>query len=126
MIYRITERQALIIHQKMVEKTGGSNGVRDKGLLLSALNTPFQTFGGEKLYPSILLKAAVMCRPIVCNHPFVDGNKRTGVHCMLLFLDQNGIEFEYTQQELIELGLTVAARKFDVDEIFDWLTKHRK
>lgn len=120
----LTEEQIFKIHSQMIAKTGGSDGVRDKGLLDSALNTPFQTFGGTELYPDIMLKAAVLCRSIVCNHPFIDGNKRTGVQAMLVFLEINHILIEYTQADLIEFGLSVASGKYGIDEIFQWLTKH--
>lgn len=73
---RITEKQALLVHSMMIESTGGIDGVRDSGLLDSALNAPFQTFDGKEIYPSLLFKAAVMCYSIISNHPFIDGNKR--------------------------------------------------
>lgn len=81
---RLTEQQVLSVHSRMIEMTGGSDGVRDKSLLDSALNVPFQTFDGKDIYPALLSKAAVMCRSIFSNHPFVDGNKRTGIHVMLI------------------------------------------
>lgn len=126
MIIKLTEQQVLSIHKDMLKKTGGCDGVRDMGMLQSALNAPFQTFDGMELYPSILPKAVIMCRSIIVNHPFVDGNKRTGVHSTFLFLGQNGIQLEHTQQELIEFGLAIAENKFGADEIFNWLSKHCK
>ncbi len=77
---RLTERQVLSIHEMMIKATGGLDGTRDIGLLQSALNAPFQTFGGKEVYPSLLSKAAAMCRLIISNHLFIDGNKRTGIH----------------------------------------------
>lgn len=94
---RLTEQQVLSVHEMMIKATGGSGGVRDMGLLQSALNAPFQAFEGKDVYPSLLSKAAAMCRSVISNHPFVDGNKRTGIHIMLIFLEVNGVQPNYTQ-----------------------------
>lgn len=121
---RITEDQALAVHAKMIEVTGGMDGVRDRGLLDSALNVPFQTFDGNELYPSVLMKSAAMCRGIISDHPFADGNKRTGIHLMLIFLKLNGIDLSYTQKELIDLGFSIADGSCGYDEILEWLIDH--
>lgn len=123
---RLTEQQVLAVHSRMIEMTGGSDGVRDRSLLDSALNAPFQTFDGKEIYPALLSKAAVMCRSIISNHPFVDGNKRIGIHVMLIFLELNGIELQYSQNELIELGLGVASSNLSSDDILKWLIEHAK
>lgn len=123
---RLTEQQVLSVHKMMIEATGGSDGVRDMSLLQSALNAPFQAFGGKEVYPSLLSKAAAMCRSIISNHPFVDGNKRTGIHVMLIFLEVNGVQTDYTQEELIDLGFGIAMGKFDVNSILNWLSEHCK
>ncbi len=123
---RLTERQVLSVHEMMINATGGLGGTRDMGLLQSALNAPFQTFGGKEVYPSLLSKAAAMCRSVISNHPFVDGNKRTGIHVMLIFLELNGVQPDYTQEELIDLGLGVAAGDLDVNDILNWLSEHCK
>ncbi len=123
---RLTEEQILAVHSRMIEMTGGVDGVRDNSLLDSALNAPFQTFDGKELYPALLSKAAVMCRSIILNHPFVDGNKRTGIHVTLIFLELNGIEIQYTQNELIEVGLGVASGQLSSDDILKWLVEHAK
>ena len=123
---RLTEQQVLAVHTKMIEITGGADGVIDMSLLDSALNAPFQTFDGKELYPSLLSKAAVMCRSVISNHPFVDGNKRTVIHVMLITLELNGIELQYSQDELSELGFEVASGKLNSDGILDWLIKHSK
>lgn len=121
---RLSTEQVLAVHKMMIEKTGGSEGVRDIGLLESALNSPFQTFDGKDVYPSLFHKAAVLCRGIVSNHPFVDGNKRTGVHAMLIFLEINGSSLSYTQNDLIVLGLETASGNFDISGIFEWISEH--
>lgn len=123
---RLTGQQVLLVHSMMIQMTGGTDGVRDMDLLDSALNVPFQTFDGKEIYSSLLLKAAVMCRSIISNHPFVDGNKRTGIHTMLIFLELNGVKPKYTQKELIELGLGIASGKLDYEAVLNWLVEHTK
>lgn len=105
----LSKRQVLLLHQHLVDETGGSPGLRDEGLLDSALNAPFQGFGTTSAYPSLQQKAARLCYGLVKNHPFVDGNKRIGAHAMLVFLAVNGVELSYTQQELADIILQVAA-----------------
>lgn len=81
----LSKEQVLRLHNALLETFGGTAGVRDDGLLESALNAPFATFGGQYLYPSVQAKAAQLGFGLVCNHPFVDGNKRIGAHVMLVF-----------------------------------------
>lgn len=123
---RLTEQQVLSVHKMMIKATGGLDGVRDTGLLQSALSAPFQAFEGEEVYPSLLSKAAAICRSVISNHPFVDGNKRTGIHVMLIFLEVNGIQPDYTQEELVDLGLGIASGNLAVNDILNWLTEHCK
>lgn len=118
--------QVVKIHRSLIEKTGGMDGIRDAQLLDSALKTPFQTFGGNNLYPNILDKASQLCYSLIENHPFVDGNKRIGVHLMLLFLKLNNIEVNYSQQELIDFGLDIASGKMSKNDIKGWIIEHRK
>ena len=120
----LSKRQVLLLHEQLVAETGGSAGVRDEGVLESALSAPFQGFGGVDAYPSIQQKAARLGYGLVKNHPFVDGNKRIGAHAMLVFLALNGIELEYTQRELADIILQVAAGKADYDTLFHWLIFH--
>lgn len=108
----------------MIEATGGSDGIRDENLLTSAIEAPFQTFDGIDLYPTLLQKAARLGYSIISNHPFIDGNKRIGIHVMLVFLAVNGIEIICTQKELIELGLALASGKIDTEKLLKWLTEH--
>ena len=81
---RLSKPQILLLHEQLIAETGGSSGLRDEGMLDSALNTPFQTFAGKDVYPSLQQKAARLCFGLVKNHPFVDGNKRIGAHVMIL------------------------------------------
>ena len=104
----ITVNQALNLHKKMVEATGGGEGLRDIDLLESALYNAFATFDGEELYKTIEEKCSNICFGIISNHPFIDGNKRMGVYLMLILLEYNGINLSFTQNELVDLGLGVA------------------
>ena len=121
----LTKEQVLILHKRLIETTGGSDGIRDKGMLESALSNPFQSFGGESLYPSIQAKAAQLCYGLVKNHPMLDGNKRLGTHVMLVFLALNGIELKYMQKELYETILDVAAGKIEYEDLLQWVLDHR-
>lgn len=108
----------------LIQETGGANGIRDEGLLDSALNAPFQSFDGEDIYITIQAKAARLGFLIVNNHAFVDGNKRVGILVMMTFLEMNGIILECSNQELIELGLGLASNKIDYKNLLDWIIKH--
>ena len=122
---KLTKEQILLLHTQLIETTGGSNGIRDIGLLESALENPFQSYGGEELYPSIQAKAARLCYGLVKNHAMIDGNKRIGAHAMLVFLALNGYEVEYTQKELSDLILDVAADRKQYEDILQWLLVHQ-
>ena len=118
---RLTSKQVLEIHADLISVTGGTDGLRDMGLLESALNSPFQTFDEIDMYPTLQQKAARLAFAIVKNHPFIDGNKRSGIHVMLVFLAINGILPDYTQEELIEIGLKLADGSIDDIFLFQWL-----
>ena len=121
----LSKRQILMLHQQLVEQTGGSGGIRDEGLLDSALSAPFQSFDNTDVYPSLQQKAARLCFGLVKNHPFVDGNKRIGAHAMLVFLAVNGVELTYTQTELSDIILQVAASEKEYADLLDWLIRHQ-
>lgn len=120
----LSKRQVLLLHSSLIEAFGGSDGVRDEGLLESALATPFQTFDGEPVYPSVQSKAAQLGFGLIRNHPFVDGNKRIGAHVMLVFLELNGIELHYNQQELIDIILSVSSGETDRQGLLQWILEH--
>lgn len=120
----LSKHQVLLLHSALIEAFGGSDGIRDDGLLESALAAPFQTFGGEPVYPSLQGKAAQLGFSLIRNHPFVDGNKRIGAHVMLLFLELNGIVLHYDQQELIDIVLSVASDETDRQGLFQWILTH--
>ena len=121
----LSKHQILMLHQHRIDETGGSPGLRDEGLLDSALNAPFQIFGDTSAYPSLQQKAVRLCYGLVKNHPFIDGNKRIGAHAMLVFLSVNGLELSYTQQELSDIILQVAAGEKGYDDLLMWLLAHQ-
>lgn len=123
---KLTKEQVLMLHGQLIEATGGSKGIRDEGMLESALFNPFQSFGGEELYPSIQAKAAQLCYGLVKNHAMVDGNKRLGTHVMLVFLALNGYELAYSQKELSDMILELASGKIGADELLQWIIGHTK
>lgn len=113
------------LHQLMAEETGGSIGVRDEGLLESAIESAFATFDGVELYPSKEEKAAKLGYSLVSNHAFVDGNKRIGVYVMLSFLELNGIHIDSSDDDVIELGLGVADGSMSQDDVLKWIADHK-
>ncbi len=120
----LNKRQVLLLHSALIAQSGGLDGVRDEGLLDSALNAPFQTFAEQDLYPTVLEKAARLGYGLICNHPFLDGNKRIGTHAMLVFLDINQFSLSYTDDDLIEVILQVAAGEVDYAGLLGWLKAH--
>lgn len=121
---RLSKEQILILHSHLIKETGGSDGVRDNNLLESAIETPFQSFGGIELYPSIQEKAVRLGYGLIKNHCMDDGNKRIGAHAMLVLLALNGIELSYTQKELYVVILDVAAGKQEYEDLLDWVRGH--
>ena len=120
----LSKRQILMLHSMLVAQSGGMDGLRDEGLLESAVNTPLQTFGGQELYPTVLEKAARLGYGLIHNHPFLDGNKRIGTHAMLVFLDINNITLSYEDDDLISAILRAASGDMDDSELLEWLKAH--
>ena len=121
-----TVRQILILHERMIQKYGGSSGIRDIGMLESAVGRPFATFGGEDLYSNIFLKAGAFIQSIVKNHPFIDGNKRTAFSGTIAFLLANGVFVSMNTNQTVDFMLKVANENISVDEIGLWLKKNTK
>ena len=119
------KEKVLLLQQLLIESTGGSAGVRDFGLLDSALASAFQTFDGVDLYPTKEEKAARLGFNLVSNHAFVDGNKRIGLLVMLSFLAINGINIKYTDDELIEIGLSLASGNMSYENLLEWIKLHK-
>ncbi len=117
----ITLREAIIIHELAINKFGGSHGIRDINLLDSAIQRPNATFDGQELYPNPTDKAAAIIESIVKNHPFMDGNKRTGYILMRLILLKSNIDIEATEKEKYEFVIKIAQGKLDFDKIKYWI-----
>ena len=122
---RFSRDKVKLIHQLLAEETGGSIGVRDEGLLDSALESAFATFDGVELYPSKEEKAAKIAYSLVSNHAFVDGNKRIGVFVMLSFLSLNGIRIDATDEDIVQLGLGIADGSVEYEGSISWIKAHR-
>ncbi len=122
---RLSKEQILLLHSQLIQQTGGSDGVRDYALLESAIEAPFQSFGGDELYPTIQAKAARLGYGLIKNHCMIDGNKRIGTHVMLVFLALNGIELSYTQKELYEVILQVASGELEYEDLLKWILRHQ-
>lgn len=119
----ITLIEVLELHRQIIEQSGGVWGIRDLGLLESAIAQPLMTFGGEDLHPSVTEKAVAMGFSIIMNHPFIDGNKRTGHAATEVFLILNGMEISATVDEQEQIILAVASGRIEREEFVEWLEK---
>lgn len=124
MIRYLTLEEVLELHRLALDQSGGLNGVRDLGGLESALAQPQMTFGGQELYVSVGEKAAALGYSLVCNHAFVDGNKRIGHAAMETFLVLNGWELASTVEEQEQLILRLAAGSLNREEFTAWVQSH--
>lgn len=121
----LSKEQILMLHANLIAETGGSDGIRDENLLESAISAPFQTFDSIEIFPSIQQKAARLGFGLIKNHAFIDGNKRIGTHAMLVFLALNKIELDYTQADLVDIILKVAAGESSFDDLLNWILDHQ-
>lgn len=115
-------KDALNIHNILIDRFGGGKGVRDKGALEASLARPFSTFDNVELYPSPIEKASAVLESIVINHPFVDGNKRTGYVLMRLILLENGLDINSSQEDKYEMVIGVSKGELRIDDIQAWLS----
>lgn len=122
---RLNTEQFLMLHSRLIEETGGTDGVRDINLLESAVETPFQCFAEAELYPTIQEKGARLGYGLIKNHCMMDGNKRIGIHAMLVFFELNGVVLKYTQKELAEMVLSVADGSLEYEDILEWVREHQ-
>ena len=122
---KFSKDKVLLLHKLIVQETGGSIGVRDEGLLESALEAAFSGFGDKEFYPTKEEKGARLGYNLISNHAFVDGNKRIGMYVMLTFLEVNGIHMDCTNDDVAETGLAVASGKMDYDALLQWVRDHR-
>lgn len=118
---KFTKERVLLLYEFIVEATGGAFGIRDEKILDSALEASYQTFDGNELYPSKEEKAARLGYGLVANHPFVDGNKRIGIYVMISFLEVNGINIEFTDEEIEKLAISIADGAYKYDDVIKFL-----
>jgi death-on-curing protein len=126
MIHYLTPEQVLFLHSRLISTIGGGHGVRDIGMLLSALGRTQATFDGKELYPDIMLKAAALIDSLVRNHPFVDGNKRTAITASALFLRLNGYLLQVENREMVRFAFACAQSQLSLVEIAEWFRKYSK
>lgn len=122
---KFSKEKVLLLHQLMAEATGGDVGIRDEALLESAIKNIYATFDGVELYPSKEEKAARLGFSLISNHAFVDGNKRIGIYVMLSFLELNGIKIWASNEDVVNLGLSVADGFANYDDILKWIQTHK-
>ncbi len=118
---KFSQEKVLLLHQLIAQETGGDAGVRDFGLLDSALESAYQTFDGMDLFPTKEEKAAKLGFSLISNHAFTDGNKRIGMYVMLAFLEMNGIHISPSNDDVIDLGLSVASGRADYEAVLNWI-----
>lgn len=123
---KFSQEKVLLLHKLITEETGGDPNIRDFDLLESALESAFQTFGGEELYPTKEEKGARLGYALISNHAFVDGNKRIGMYVMMTFLEVNGIKLDPTVDDVARVGLAVAAGEMKYDDLLKWIIENRK
>ena len=121
---RFSKDKVLLLHKLLAEATGGRIGLRDEGLLESALDGIYATFGGKELYPTKEEKGARLGYTLISNHAFVDGNKRIGMYVMLTFLEVNGIRLNCSNEDVVEAGLGVAAGSMTYEQLLQWVLEH--
>ena len=122
---RFSRDKVLLLHQLLIEETGGAADVRDFGLLESALESAYATFDGQELYLGKEEKGARLGYALISNHAFVDGNKRIGMYVMLTFLEVNGVHLNCTNEDVVYAGLSVADGSMKYEGLLDWVRTHR-
>lgn len=123
---QLSKEKVYWLHRLMAQETGGSVGIRDAGLLESALEAAFSSFGGVEFYPTLEEKGARLGYHLISNHAFVDGNKRIGMFVMLTFLEVNGVYLDCTNQEVATVGLGVASGEMGYEALLEWIRGHRQ
>ena len=121
---RLSCETIISLHSELIAQIGGIDGVRDANLLDLSTNSPFHTFGGQYLYPTLQAMAAHLAFSLIKNHPFLDGNKRIGIMAMMVFLEINGHPIACTDDELITLGWGLADSSISEAELVEWIISH--
>lgn len=122
---KITSKDILAIHELIIDATGGCKGVKDYGLLDSAINSAYQTFNNQEIYSTIEEKSARIGYGIISNHAFLDGNKRMGIVSMLTLLNINGIKLNCTDDDIIKLGFSLASGTADYNDLLKWINNNK-
>lgn len=122
----LSKEQIIFLHNEIINATGGTDGIRDDGILQSALLSPLQTYKSKELFPSVIEKSARLACGLTQFHPFIDGNKRIGAHAMLVILELNGISIVYSQTELSDIFLQLADGSADYEKLLEWIKSHIK
>ena len=122
----LTVKDVILLHNFAIDNFGGSHGLRDFGLLESAVMRPQASFGGQGLYKTMLLKAAALLHSLLLNHVFVDGNKRTAMFAAMTYLELNNYNFNAPQKEVVRVALWIENKKPSLEEIAAWLKKYTK
>jgi death-on-curing protein len=120
----LSPEQVLFVHSRLIAETGGMHGLLDLGLLLSAVARPQLTFDEQDLYPDIYSKAAALLESLIGNHPFVDGNKRTAITAVGLFLQMNGLALSAGNEELVSFTLGCAQGLITLEQMAAWLEEN--
>jgi death on curing protein len=118
-----TATMIIAVHERLIETSGGEQGIRDVTLIDSAVSSIYQTYDGKDLYPSLIDKAARLCFALNKNHPFVDGNKRISMHMLALFLRFHEVVYAPSNAEVVKVGLSLANGSMDYDALLTWLKK---
>lgn len=118
---KLSQEKVLLLHELITRETGGDPNIRDTALLNSALESAFQTFGGQELYPTREEKGARIGFALIANHAFVDGNKRIGMFILLTFLEVNGVKIRPTVDDVVRVGLEVASGEMQYEDLLEWI-----
>jgi death-on-curing protein len=120
----LSAEQILFIHARLIEETGGEHGVRDLGMLLSAVGSPQASYDEQDLYPGLFGKAAALMESVIRNHPFIDGNKRTGATAAGLLLHRNGYRLTASNADLVAITMRIAQSQASLAELKTWLSEN--
>lgn len=116
----LSEEDILLIHNRVIDRVGGLHGIRDRNAIQSVVGQPRQAVFGKELYATLFLKAAVYARNIIAHHPFLDGNKRTGITVASVFLEENNCRIDAVEGEFYSLALHIVEDKWEYEEIAEW------
>jgi death on curing protein len=123
-VNRLTPIEVLAIHDRVLQRTGGTHGVRDLGALVSTLSRPFGGTASGDFYPTLEHKAAALCHGLVREHPFADGNHRTGVAAAAMLMERNGRRLVAEPAEIVQFARGVAGEHHRIEEMADWFKDH--